>query len=508
MAASSISGSSEFQSSAKRMAYPKSNIEVNLHNHYNSKVYTTLSPVAGNVTITTKRDVHFDSIQILLVGNTKTRVDGVSSPHEVTHTFLKMLMPIPESTYPVPRILETGEAYTIPFNFVIPSQLTIGACHHHMQSHQLQDQHVLLPPTMGRWEKDDMAPQMVRVEYSVKARVLRESEIGEARVRIMEAAHPIQVLPVSVEEPPLNITEADTLYTMTKSKSVRRNVLSSKLGRLTAEAGQPGPAVLRSDGLYMVSHPTAQVHLSFEPTSPDVLPPKVTAVSGKITAHNFFASGTISSFPNMGEWNQEFVSDKRGAYTTSAPLPAMSAPKMRWTQQLSTGARRDSGYASDNNSSNNSPDYDSRASSERRKKSSSSSSRRHSRQQSESSAGASGGSPIFHTAVLQIPIVLPIDRKTFIPTFHSCIASRVYTVQVSLNVSVGSATTTISLTLPIQVGIEAEMQQAYGGMGLPSFETAVAEAEADAHMQPRVLTVPQQQYVQTSVLPGYGAVGR
>ncbi|KAK0714584.1 hypothetical protein B0H67DRAFT_513003 [Lasiosphaeris hirsuta] len=492
MAASSISGSSDFQSSARRMAYPRSNIEINLDNHYNSKVYSTLSPVAGNVTITTKRDVRFDSIQILLVGNTKTRVDGVSSPHEVTHTFLKMLMPIPESTYPVPRILETGETYTIPFNFVIPTQLTIGACHHHMQSDLLQDQHVLLPPTMGRWEKDDMAPQMVQVEYSVKARVLRDPEVGEARIRIMEAVKPIQVLPVSVEEPPLNITEADTLYIMAKSKSVRRNVLSSKLGRLTAEAGQPGPAVLRSDGLYMVSQPTAQIHLSFEPTSPDVLPPKVTAVSGKITAHSFFASGTISNFPNMGEWNQQFVSDKRGAYSTSASLPAMSAPKVRWTQQLSAATRRDSGYSSDhNNNNNNSPEYDSRAS----------------RQQSESSTTAAG-SPIFHTAVLQIPILLPTDKKTFVPTFHSCIASRVYTVQLSLTVSVGSAATTVSLTLPIQVGVEAEMEQAYGGMGLPSFEAAVAEAEADAHLQPRVLTVPELQYVQTSVLPGYRAVGR
>jgi hypothetical protein len=85
-------------STSSKMPYPKSDVKFHLKDHHSSKVYTTSSPVAGDVTITTKREVPFDSIQILLLGNTKTTFDGMNVPQEVTHTFLKMMMPVPEST--------------------------------------------------------------------------------------------------------------------------------------------------------------------------------------------------------------------------------------------------------------------------------------------------------------------------------------------------------------------------------------------------------------------------
>ncbi len=144
---------------------------VDLNNHYISKVYSSGSTVTGSVNILAKRDVRCDALQIVLVGHTKTRVDGLSSPHELIHTFLKLDMPIPESTYLVPRVLEMGREYSIPFHFVIPSYLTINACNHHIKNDQIRDQHVLLPPSMGYWEKSDMSPQMAVVEYAVKARL-------------------------------------------------------------------------------------------------------------------------------------------------------------------------------------------------------------------------------------------------------------------------------------------------------------------------------------------------
>jgi len=464
---------------AGRMApFPKSNIDVNLDNHYRSKVYTSSSPIKGNVTITTRRDVPFDSIQILLMGHTKSRVEGMN-PHDVTHTFLKMIMPVPESLYPVPRILETGHTYTIPFNFVIPNQLTINACNHHTTSAGLQDHHVLLPPSLGRWEKDDMAPEMARIEYQIKARVLREDELGGKNVRIMEAIQTINVLPASVEEPPLNITDQDRLYTMHKSKSLRKNLLASKLGRLTATAVQPTPAVIRADGQHIVSKPMAQIDLNFEPASVDVLPPKITGVSGKVTAVTYFSSGTIPIYPNLGDWNQPFAMDKRGSYSTSVGLPRLATPKARWSQRLTDAARRDSGYASDSNEHSDS-------SNQKRKS------------KHRQSSTSSGASPVYHTTSLQIPIDLPLEKRTFVPTFHSCIASRVYTLQLSLQVAAGSTTSTVSLTVPLQIAVEGNFEQDEN-IQLPSFE----EAEADAHLQPRVLSVPQQQFTETSVLPGY-----
>jgi hypothetical protein len=116
---------------------------------------------------------------------------------------------------------------------------------------------------------------------------------------------------------------------------------------------------------------------------------------------------------------------------------------------------------------------------------------------------ARSGSSVVHSAILQVPIKLPLHKKTFIPTFHSCIASRVYTLQLALSVSSGTTSSTINLSVPLQVAVDMDDQQ---GMGLPSFETAVEEAAADEYLRPRMLSVPDVHYQQTSTLPGYGEI--
>jgi hypothetical protein len=473
-----------------KMGYPKSNIQVNLDNHFGSKVYTSTSPVTGHVAIMTRRDVRFDTIEILLVGRTKTRVDGVNAAQEVSHTFLKMVMPISESTYPVPRILQSGQTYTIPFDFVIPNYLTVHACNHKIQSDQLLDQHVLLPPTMGTWEKDDMAPEMAHVEYSVRARVFRQSDLEKPQIKVMEASQNIQVLPTSTEEAPLNITKHDRIYTMEKSKTLRKGFLSGKLGRLTAEATQPGAAFVRPDGL-AVSGTAAQIELKFDPASADIVPPKVTGVTGKVIAHTYYSSSGISTLPNLGDWTREAVNQRRGAYTTSAPLPAVNISKARWAQHLVSDIRRDSGYSTQGRSQADSDsDHEIEKPSPRGRRS-------HGSERTKTTPS----SPIFHTTTLRVPINLRLDKKTFIPTFHSCIASRFYTVQLSLSLSSGSTTHSVTLTLPLQVAVASDLMH---GTGLPSFESAVEEAAADDYLAPRVIQVPDHQYTATSVLPGYG----
>ncbi|KAK3398144.1 hypothetical protein B0T20DRAFT_460928 [Sordaria brevicollis] len=494
----------------KGVPYQRSNIDINITNHYSSKVYTSSSPIVGDVTITTKRDVRFDSIEIILLGSTRTRAEGINSPAEIAHTFLKLVMPIPTSTYPVPRVLENGRTMTIPFNFVIPNQLTIGACNHNVQTDQVRDQHVLLPPSMGKeWEKDDMAPAMASVEYAIKARVFRQPNVGGKRVRIMEARKLIQVLPASPEEPPLNITENDKLYCMYKKKSLRK-LLSSKVGTLTAEAIQPRAAMLQPNGRTMTSAPMAQIQLKYEPTSSQQLAslPSITNISGKVTAHTFYNSGTVPSFPNMGNWTADFATDKRGVYSTSVPLPKIPVVQQpTWQQHNRSFDRRDSGYASDfyqpNNTSSEgetTPGIDT----ENRRFSPPLSKKKKSKSQS----------PIYFTSALLIPISLPLLRRTFLPTFHSCIASRVYTISLSITAATSNASTTFSLTLPLQVAVEwdpeQQEQQQVDGQGLPQFESLYGPgsgtgeipemneeeemAAAEEHLRPRVIGLPPDEW--------------
>ncbi len=77
---------------------------------------------------------------------------------------------------------------------------------------------------------------------------------------------------------------------------MRKSLLSGKLGKIHATASQPAAAVLRPDGLG-ISSTTAQVHLSFDPATSELNPPKITSVSAKIAAHTYFSSGAIRTFP-------------------------------------------------------------------------------------------------------------------------------------------------------------------------------------------------------------------
>ncbi|KAL2120552.1 hypothetical protein VTJ04DRAFT_4579 [Mycothermus thermophilus] len=487
-------------STLSTIASPKSDIRVVLDDHYASKVFTSLSPVSGHVCITTRRPVAFESIQIVLLGQTKTSFDGMSGPQEVTHTFLKMVMPVPDSAYPVPRLLEPGETYTVPFNFVIPAGLTINACNHERLADQVQQHHLLLPPSMGGrlagegWERDDMAPRMARVEYAIKARVLREDGDGR-KIRVMEAARQLNVLPASVEEPPLSVSPSDRLYRMSATKTLRKSILSARLGTVTAEAVQPGPAVLSPDGRRVMTHPMAQIKLTFEPAidsktggARPAIPPEVRSVTGKLEAHTFFASGTISSFPNLGEWHGPYELVRRGQYSTSVSLPPVNvAEQPAWTpvQEL---VRRDSGYAGSTSSQSDSNDR-------RRKKE------------------KSHGQGQKYTTTLSVPISLPTDKKTFIPTFHSCIASRVYTLHLTVVLGGAGGEKKLTLVVPLQVAIASSPSPEQGQRegeevageertteqnsttsqreqqhDLPSFE----EASADAHLRPRVLHAPPE----------------
>lgn len=523
MSTSSSEYSSSLSAHARKIGFPKSDIQIHLKNHFKTKTYTSSSVVSGDVTITTQRDVRFDTIEIILLGSAKTKTDGYSAPHESTYTFLKLIMPISESVYPVPRVLESSRTLSVPFHFVLPNFLTIGACTHKVESDHVKGQHLCLPPSMGswargNWEKDDLSPQMADIEYTIRARVWKQPELHARPIKIMESIKSIQVLPTFPEDAPLSITKNDRLYCMSKTKAIRKNLLSTKLGKLTVSAEQPRAIMLRPDG-QLSTGTSAQIDLKFEPMCAGTPPPKITAVSSKITAHTYFSAGPISSPPNMGDFTKPGISDRRGVYSTSVNLPtAAPTPDMQtWTAHQ---ARRDSGYFTDTAPENTASEGeeaedDERQRQKRRRRTSTTIANlvRPSKQQQQQSQSPprTSSSPVYHTSTTHVPVArLPTGKKFFVPTFHSCITSRVYTLHVSLQVAAaGTGNTTLSLDLPVQIGVEPEVASAGGGRAagegeaLPSFEDAVEEAAVDEFFRPRVLSVPEVAFTETSVLPGY-----
>ncbi|KAI0132381.1 arrestin [Xylariales sp. AK1849] len=465
---------SEFQ----RLTGARPSMTIHLDNHFRNKVYTTSSPLSGHVLIESARDLRFDKLQVMLMGTSKTRLDSIHAPKVTSHTFLKLEMPIPELSYPVPRVFGAGRSYTIPFNFVIPDYLTISACNHDVNTDAVRDHHLCLPPTMGSWlGKDDFSPEMARTDYSVLARVTREAEAGGKRTRLSEASQSIMVLPAYAEQAPLDITTHDELYKMSRSKTLRKSLFSAKTGKITISATQPGAVMISADGR-SASSGKAQLELNFESTSSHTLPPSITGVSAKITAMSYYSGWGVSTLPHMGEWNR-FI-DGRGSYSCTTALCSTPVGKAKWRQHLQPQTSRKSSYSSDmvSDSDRSSCVTDPKPPQNNK-----------------------GTSPIYHTASLQIPIELPVNKKMFIPSFNSCILSRAYVLRLTVSLSCGGRNSNLTVGVPLQIGVDSTAAFV-DSTGLPTFEAAIEETDADAPLRPRTLSVPNVEF-ERHVLPGY-----
>lgn len=63
-----------------------------------------------------------------------------------------------------------------------------------------------------------------------------------------------------------------------------------------------------------------------------------------------------------------------------------------------------------------------------------------------------------YVSVLDIQFIIPNNnRRKFLPTFHSCHISRVYTLD--LRLSVGQTLSTVSLVVSLQIGVESDDSQ-------------------------------------------------
>ncbi|KAK8079618.1 arrestin [Apiospora hydei] len=430
-------------------------IELDNHHHYSTKAYASGSRLSGRVVVRPARDTRFDSLHILLMGVTKTRVDGVHAPHATQHTFLRLAMPILEASYPVPRVYEAGRVYTVPFHFVIPSYLTLGACCHKVESDAVSGHHLCMPPSLGTWDKDDMAPGMARVEYTVRARLYREEELDKTRTKILEAN---QRLSLHHFQDQVH-AEVDPVAQDGQGHSDR-----VAAGRHHAEPGRQH----RDDDERPDRPPVRGFFFSSSGQSPSAAAnmPRVTEVTSKISAMTFFGGSAMRDFPNMGNWVRTYGAEGRGSYTYNMALGSTAV------DELELGSLRQPTM-----------------------------------ERLLELLLIQDKLPVYHTASLQVPINIPAHKKTFAPTFHSCIASRVYVLWLTVSVSScgGSSTSKTTLAVPLQIGVEEPEAPGADGEGPrpPSFEAAMEEAEAEEHLRPRTLYVPEVEF-ERHALPGYG----
>lgn len=399
---------------------------------------------------------------LITTGTSRTTVERASVPGQsgAYQTFLKLRQPIDH--YPSPRVLQPGHTYVFPFTFVVPDRLLPQACNHPKNHGHLEHAHTLLPPTLGDTMVtlrkgrnalvDDLCPDMCRVAYFVRTAVVKR-EGGRKRKVLGSETQKVRVMPVVEEQPPLSIPDHEVDgYCVRKEKDLRRGWTRAKRGTLVVSASQPRPIVSNGGGDESVNS-VATLDLRFEPVTEDEAPPALGTVWTKVTSSTFFSAQPWSDFP-AGTKASSWAQLGRGVYLETVPLSTRCVASASWTKH----SRGDSLASSSSLSTS-------------------------------SALTASSTSESYYTASLIIPITPP-PTKTLVPTFHSCLLSRTYSLDLSVSYHTPHTSrllgSTVSLRVPIQVtSAPRDMPSKNAGVDVSEME---GDVDVEAFFTPRDVT--------------------
>lgn len=289
---------------------------------------------------------------------------------------------------------------------------------------------------------DDLCPDMCRVAYFIRTAVVKRE--GRKRKALGSGTQKVRVMPVVEEQPPLSIPDHEVDgYCVRKEKDLRRGWTRAKRGRLDVSTSQPRPIVSNSGGDESVNS-VATLDLRFEPVTEDEVPPALGTVWTKVTASTFFSAQPWSDFP-AGTRASSWAQLGRGVYLESVPLSTRCVASASWTKH----SRRNSFDSSSSTSTS-------------------------------SASTASSTSESYYTASLIIPVTPPAS-KTLVPTFHSCLLSRTYSLDLSISYHTPHTSrllgSTVSLKVPIQV------TSAPRDMPSKNAEVNVSEMEGDVDVE-------------------------
>jgi hypothetical protein len=474
---------------------PKAEIKIDLLNR--KKIWTTGDRLEGTVTITTVADTPLEELEISFVGTARTYVErlttaaAVSGRTEAFHQFLKLTQPGLQAHYPENNLLKAGQAYAFPFVFGVPQQLLPRICQHKTHNPAVRDTHLLLPPSLGeadpenrRNELDDMAPDMASVRYGVfvkltKVKVLEDGSYTTAV--LASKARRVRVLPTTDELPPLDVSGEDSEYTLRKERTIRKGMLKGKLGTLVMEAAQPQSLRLRAHTDREARTTTmATVMLRFDPSEEDSLPPRLGSLASKLKVCTFFASSARREFPSK---NAGLYDQSQGMHTEQLNLTSRCVANVEWTKCRPGKAnfieRRDSACSTTSLNVGETP---------------------------EPSASYKGQS--YYVARVLVPIALPTN-KAFVPTFHSCLVSRIYQLKLELGLQGTGIGSSMDLKVPIQVSSEARTGEQTSQRGSVDSLAESLELDEDASdfFGPRTIRAHSEGFVGTSRLGSAPSIG-
>ena len=468
---------------------PKPRVEVKLDDTQNDAFtpsFTSLDEINGEVSITCQTDLEFNDIYITFEGATRTYVEKIATTSptngktEAFQNFLRLMQPLDPAAFPESHVLEAHKTYKFRFNFVVPEHLLPQSCTHPKSESFSDDAHLNLPPSLGdpmvaalgKSLVDDMCPDMATIIYSVKCRLTRGRSSSGKHMILAEGSKKVRIVPAVEEAPPLPVEggEKDD-YRMRKEKTIQRGMFRKKLGRLTAEAVQPKSLRLHSIRSDKTCEPTtmATVNIRFDPVDEKSEPPKLNALAVKLKVATFYASVPLREVPSK---SRDFhYSSVKGLFVETVPLASRCLADGQWERHTPGVDTRENGLLSMNFRPNTPVP----------------------------SCAYKGKS--FYTAKVVAPVSLPKGNKVFVPTFHSCLMSRVYALDLYLSIVPPKATVTdpiLHLKLPVQISCEPSphAQEHYSRQEA----NAIVAQTTNEFFSPRNVAPPSDEYLSNSTI--------
>ena len=474
---------------------PKPAIEIKLTDDQQDAFvpsYTSGDEIKGEVSITAQSEMRFNELYITFEGFAKTYVEKVATTSptngrtEAFALFLRLTNPNDPSLLPEPRVLEAKRTFTFPFVFVVPKELLPQSCPHPKNDTFPDGGHLGLPPSMGdplvagtgQQCLDDMAPDMSCISYSVKCRLTGPRAASGRHTVLAENTRKLRIVPAVPEAPPLDVRggEFDD-YRLQVQKSIKRGFLRKKLGHISMESAQPKSLrlpPLRSDGEHNVST-TATVNVRFDPRDHNAQPPRLQSMSTKLKIATFYSSQPLRDIPSKE--NEFHFSNVKGIFANSINLAHRCVENTDWKKHETKTGRvaprhRDSGYSfSGTDIPQPSEGYDPKLP--------------------------------YYTARVLVPVSLPKDNKVFLPTFHSCLISRVYTLHLYLSFLTPQTSVkdpTLHLKLPLQISVEGKENIQL--TMTPQEAAAIASQRANEFFNPRSIAPPNPELTHSSTITG------
>lgn len=299
--------------------------------------------------------------------------------------------------------------------------------------------HLMLPPSFGDMNisgfgsvlLDDLAPEMSKIVYGIKVKVAQRGVTDNLIHVLAERLKKVRVKPAFEEQAPLNIDDTDE-YRPKQEKRVMKGLFKGNLGTLTAQTMQPRP--LNIPGARTADNKpittVAKLVLRFDPADESSMPPSLSPLHTKLKVSTFYASTPRHNLPSR---NHLALDMSQGVYAENVALNSLCISKVKWEEHTAASnpapeclTRRDSGISDCSTASDATNAFASGI-------------------LPPSSKYKNGGT--FYTAQILVPVTL-IDKKNFIPTFHSCLISRTYTLSLQFAAQGGS---NINLKVPIQI---------------------------------------------------------